>query len=67
MSSLRSEYSIADMAIWPWYGRLVLDSSYPNAGEFLSTGEYEHVVRWAKQVAARPAVKRGVIVNKGVW
>ena len=59
-----SEYTIADMAIWPWYGRLALDSSYPNAGEFLSTAEYEHVVRWAKQLAARPGVKRGGIVNK---
>jgi len=58
------EYTIADMAIWPWYGRLALDSSYPNAGEFLSTAEYEHVVRWAKQLAARPGVKRGGIVNK---
>ncbi|MDO1584976.1 glutathione-dependent disulfide-bond oxidoreductase [Rhizobium oryzicola] len=59
-----SEYTIADMAIWPWYGRLALDQSYPNAGEFLSTAEYEHVVRWAKQLAERPAVKRGSIVNK---
>ncbi|MFD1746461.1 glutathione-dependent disulfide-bond oxidoreductase [Rhizobium helianthi] len=59
-----SDYTIADMAIWPWYGRLALDSSYPNAGDFLSTSEYEHVVRWAKQLAARPGVKRGGIVNK---
>lgn len=59
-----SEYSIADMAIWPWYGRLALDQSYPNAGEFLTTGEYEHVVRWAKQLAQRSGVKRGGIVNK---
>ncbi|WP_137133760.1 glutathione-dependent disulfide-bond oxidoreductase [Rhizobium sp. FKY42] len=59
-----SEYTIADMAIWPWYGRLSLDQSYPNAGGFLSTAEYEHVVRWAKQLAARPGVKRGGIVNK---
>lgn len=59
-----SEYTIADMAIWPWYGRLALDQSYPDAGTFLSTHEYEHVVRWAKQIAERPAVKRGVMVNK---
>ncbi|TRL35102.1 glutathione-dependent disulfide-bond oxidoreductase [Rhizobium straminoryzae] len=59
-----SEYSIADMAIWPWYGRLALDSSYPNAGEFLSTGDYEHLGRWARQLAARTGVKRGSIVNK---
>lgn len=59
-----SEYTIADMAIWPWYGRLSLNESYPNAGEFLSTHEYTHVVRWAKQIGARPAVKRGAMVNK---
>lgn len=59
-----SEYTIADMAIWPWYGRLALDSSYPNAGDFLTTSEYEHVVRWAKQLAERSGVKRGGIVNK---
>lgn len=59
-----SDYTIADMAIWPWYGRLALDQSYPEAGTFLSTHDYEHVVRWAKQIAERPAVKRGIIVNK---
>lgn len=59
-----SEYTIADMAIWPWYGRLALDQSYPDAGTFLSTHEYTHVLRWAKQLAARPAVQRGVMVNK---
>ncbi|NBB46700.1 glutathione-dependent disulfide-bond oxidoreductase [Rhizobium sp. CRIBSB] len=59
-----SEYTIADMAIWPWYGRLALDQSYPDAGTFLSTHEYAHVLRWAKQLAARPAVQRGAIVNK---
>lgn len=59
-----SEYTIADMAIWPWYGRLVLDQSYPDAGTFLSVHEYEHVARWAKQLAERPALKRGIIVNK---
>lgn len=59
-----SEYTIADMAIWPWYGRLALDQSYPDAGTFLSTHEYAHVLRWAKQLAERPALKRGVMVNK---
>lgn len=59
-----SEYTIADMAIWPWYGRLALDESYPDAGTFLSTHEYKNVLRWAKQLAARPALQRGVMVNK---
>lgn len=59
-----SEYTIADMAIWPWYGRLALNESYPNAGEFLSTHEYTHVVRWSKQIGERTAVKRGAMVNK---
>lgn len=59
-----SDYTIADMAIWPWYGRLAMDTSYPDAGTFLSTHEYAHVLRWAKQLAARPAVQRGVMVNK---
>ncbi|MCM2291796.1 glutathione-dependent disulfide-bond oxidoreductase [Allorhizobium sp. BGMRC 0089] len=59
-----SEYSIADMAIWPWYGRLALDQSYPDAGTFLATHEYAHVVRWAKEIASRPGVKRGIVVNK---
>ncbi|MDH4441769.1 MAG: glutathione-dependent disulfide-bond oxidoreductase [Rhizobium sp.] len=58
------DYTIADMAIWPWYGRLALDQSYPDAGTFLSTHEYAHVLRWAKQLAERPALKRGVMVNK---
>lgn len=58
------EYTIADMAIWPWYGRLALDESYPDAGTFLSTHEYKNVLRWAKQLAERPALKRGVMVNK---
>ncbi|SMD14130.1 glutathione-dependent disulfide-bond oxidoreductase [Rhizobium sp. RU36D] len=58
------EYTIADMAIWPWYGKLALDQSYPNAGTFLQTGKYTNVLRWAKELAARPALKRGIIVNK---
>ena len=59
-----SEFSIADIAIWPWYGGVALGRSYPGADEFLATQEYEHVMRWAKQIDARPAVKRGRIVNK---
>ena len=58
------DYSIADIAIWPWYGGIALGRSYPGADEFLATHEYEHLVRWAKQIAQRPAVKRGRIVNK---
>ena len=58
------DYSIADIAIWPWYGQLALDRSYKDAGEFLSVGDYANVQRWARQVDARPAVKRGRIVNK---
>ena len=56
------DYSIADMAIWPWYGCLVLDRVY-EAAEFLQTQEYENVIRWAKTIDARPAVKRGRMVN----
>ncbi|WP_110457440.1 glutathione-dependent disulfide-bond oxidoreductase [Shewanella algidipiscicola] len=57
------EYSIADMAIWTWYGNLVLGHLY-DAAEFLAVGSYTHVVRWANNVAARPAVQRGRIVNR---
>ncbi|WP_218309190.1 glutathione-dependent disulfide-bond oxidoreductase [Alteromonas antoniana] len=57
------EYSIADMAIWPWYGGLVLGKLY-DAATFLQVDEYKHLQRWAKQIAERPAVQRGVIVNK---
>ena len=56
-------YSIADMAIWPWYGGLVLGRAY-EAAEFLDVGSYSHVLRWARQIDARPAVKRGRMVNK---
>jgi GST-like protein len=58
------EYGIADMAIWPWYGQLALGQSYKDAHVFLSVHDYEHVQRWARQIAERPAVKRGRIVNK---
>ena len=59
-----ADYSIADIAIWPWYGGIALGRSYEGADEFLATHEYEHLMRWAKQIDARPAVKRGRIVNK---
>jgi GST-like protein len=57
------DYSIADMAIWPWYGGLVLGRAY-NAAEFLDAKSYKNVVAWAEKIDARPAVKRGRIVNK---
>lgn len=57
------EYSIADMAIWPWYGAIALNLVYA-AAEFLDTASYSHLMRWAKQIQARPAVKRGYIVNR---
>jgi GST-like protein len=56
-------YTIADIAVWPWYGGLVRGQIY-KAAEFLSVHEYRHLTRWASAVAARPAVKRGVIVNR---
>ena len=56
-------YSIADMAIWPWYGALVKGLVY-NAGTFLSVHEYTHVIRWTDEIAARPAVQRGRMVNR---
>ena len=59
-----SDYSVADMAIWPWYGGIALGHSYKGADVFLAVHEYDHVIRWAKQIAERPAVKRGRIVNK---
>jgi GST-like protein len=57
------EYTIADMAIWPWYGGLVLGELY-DAGEFLSVHQYQQVRRWADEVGARTAVKRGRKVNR---
>ncbi len=57
------EYSIADMAIWPWYGALVLGRAY-DAAEFLDVDSYRNVVAWAEKIDARPAVKRGRIVNR---
>lgn len=59
------DYSIADMATWPWYGALVKGLVY-DAATFLSVHEYENVLRWTDEIAARPAVQRGRRVNK-VW
>jgi len=58
------DYTIADMAIWPWYGNLALNQSYGNAGVFLDVGIYKNVQRWTAEIAARPAVKRGRMVNR---
>jgi len=58
-----SEYTIADIAIWSWYGQVLLDNAY-DAAEFLNVGSYTHAIRWAKNISARPAVKRGRIVNR---
>jgi GST-like protein len=58
------EYSIADMAIWPWYGRLAQGALYDDADEFLQVDSYPHLQRWAAQIARRPAVKRGLMVNR---
>ena len=57
------EYTIADMATWPWYGTLVKGWIY-EAGEFLSVHEYKHVLRWTDEIALRPAVQRGRKVNR---
>ena len=59
-----ADYTVADIAIWPWYGGIALGRSYAGADEFLATHEYEHLMRWAKQIDERPAVRRGRIVNK---
>ncbi|MDE2024572.1 MAG: glutathione-dependent disulfide-bond oxidoreductase, partial [Gammaproteobacteria bacterium] len=56
-------YTIADIAVWPWYGGLVLGTLY-NAAEFLSVKDYTHVLRWAHAIAERPAVQRGRVVNQ---
>lgn len=58
------DYTIADIAIWPWYAGIALGRSYQGADVFLATHEYEHVLRWAKAIDARPAVKRGRMVNR---
>ncbi|MCW5693330.1 MAG: glutathione-dependent disulfide-bond oxidoreductase [Pseudolabrys sp.] len=58
------DYTIADIAIWPWYGGLVKGWQYGDSATFLSTHEYRHVNRWADEIFARPAVTRGRIVNR---
>jgi GSH-dependent disulfide-bond oxidoreductase len=58
-----SDYTIADIAIWPWYGGLARANSYGGA-EFLSVQDYKNLLRWADAIAARPAVKRGRMVNR---
>jgi GST-like protein len=57
------DYTIADIAIWPWYGALAKGLMY-EAGEFLQVHEYTHVQRWAEELAQRPAVQRGRMVNR---
>tara|TARA_R110002096_G_scaffold78928_3_gene185482 strand:- start:961 stop:1836 length:876 start_codon:yes stop_codon:yes gene_type:complete len=57
------DYSIADMAVWPWYGNLVKGTIY-DAGEFVQGHTYTNVVRWQEEIAVRPAVKRGRMVNR---
>jgi GST-like protein len=58
------DYTIADMAVWPWYGGLALGRMYNDSGEFLSVQDYKNVQRWAQAIDARPAVKRGRMVNR---
>ncbi|SCX46915.1 glutathione-dependent disulfide-bond oxidoreductase [Variovorax sp. EL159] len=57
------DYTIADMAVWPWYGTLAKGQLY-EAGEFLQVGEYTNVLRWTDEIAKRPAVQRGRMVNR---
>ena len=57
------EYTIADIAIWAWYGALTLNLLY-DAAEFLDTASYKHLNRWTNEIADRPAVKRGKMVNR---
>lgn len=57
------EYTIADIAVWPWYGQLVLGRLY-DAAEFIDAESYTHVMRWAKEIDKRPAVQRGRMVNR---
>jgi GST-like protein len=58
------DYTIADMAIWPWYGRMAAGQSYGESGNFLAVDDYPNVQRWTKQIAERPAAKRGTMVNR---
>ena len=56
-------YSIADMALYPWYSRFVNGTGYGSASEFLGMAEYANIARWVKEIGARPAVQRGMMVN----
>ena len=57
------DYTIADMAIWPWYGRLITGGAYGDAATFLDAESYRNLHRWQAEIAARPAVQRGIMVN----
>ena len=57
------EYSVADIAIWPWYGALVMNKVY-GAAEFLDAASYTHLNRWTGEIRERPAVQRGRMVNR---
>ncbi|MER9925031.1 glutathione-dependent disulfide-bond oxidoreductase [Mesorhizobium sp. M0048] len=59
-----SDYTIADIAVWPWYGGLAKGRMYDDSGEFLQVEQYKNVQRWADAIDARPAVKRGRMVNR---
>ena len=59
-------YSIADMAIWPWYSRIIEGGAYNDADTFLDGASYTNVARWTKLVGARPTVRRGQMVNKAM-
>jgi GST-like protein len=61
-----NDYSIADIAIWPWYGAIALGQGYPGASEFLALRDYKNVMRWTEEVGARPGVQRGRRVNRKV-
>lgn len=61
--SLGDEYTIADIAIWSWYGRLAQDKIWDKAGIFLNVKEYKHLQAWADKISNRPAVQRGLEVD----
>ncbi len=56
-------YTIADIAIWSWYGRLVQGELYPGSAEFLDVDSYKHLKTWVEKIAQRPAVQRGLTVK----
>ena len=59
-----ADYSIADIAIWPWYGAVMLGQAYDDAATFLRLADYKNVRRWVDRIAARPAVQRGRLINR---